>query len=200
MGETIIKIGWETVERPGYFGKVRDELSDKWDSEIPQGWRIAWEWGSQILNKPEALQIYEDAYYEHLRNNPDILDWIVKTALDVYDTAPTNVKAGLSYDKQETPNNHLHDVAIRRAVLRNGRWFEGDHLIEVRKPGSEGERLSPYAVPFHFPLMIYQGEDIKDYGDKGKWWRNMGEERGISHTVEEFYQHNKILQSRVWGA
>ena len=198
MSEEIIKVAWKTVERPGYLGKVRDELKQKWDFEILPEWRLAWEWGSKILTKPEALQIYEDAYFLFLKENQDLLDWITKFALDVYDTALSNIKAGLSYDKQETLDNHLHDVAIRRAILRNGRWFEGNHFVEVRKPGSEGEILAPYAVPFHLPHMIYQGDDIKDYGHKGFWWKTLGKERGIEHTIEEFYQHNKVLQTMIW--
>lgn len=111
---------WKTIDRPGYFGKKRDELVRGWNSQFGEcSWRIAWQWGNQFIEKPEALQIYEDGYYEFLKSNPDVLDWLVKTASDVYDTAPTNVKAGFSYKHQETQNNHLHDVAIRRAVLRS---------------------------------------------------------------------------------
>ncbi|MBI4116342.1 hypothetical protein HY449_01220 [Candidatus Pacearchaeota archaeon] len=204
MPESVIKISWETVERPGYFGKKRDELEDFWNFNYPQGWRIAWQWGEQVLTRPLALQIYEDAYFEFLKNNPEILNWITSTASDVYDTSPSNVKSGLNYDEQETPNNHFHDIAIRRAVLRNGRKFLGDRLVEVRKPGTEGARLSPYSIPFHLPNLIYQGEDIKDYNylkvsNHRIWWKTLGRERGIEHTVEEFYQHNKLLQKMAFG-
>ncbi|MEK6897972.1 MAG: hypothetical protein AABX28_01290 [Nanoarchaeota archaeon] len=192
-----INFKWEIVERPGYFGKKRDKLYNLWDTEHSLGWRIAWEFGNLILDKHEALQIYEDAYYEFLKNNHGILQWLIKTASDVYDTAPSNVESRFNYDEQETPNNHLHDIAIRRAVLRNGVWFQGEHLVEVRKPGSEGEILSPYAVPFHLPHLIYQGDDIKDYAGKGFWWKTLGIERGIEHTAEEFYQHNKLLQRLI---
>jgi len=46
-------------------------------------WRIAWQWNSQIIEMPEALQIYEDAYYEFLKSRKDILDWLVHAASDV---------------------------------------------------------------------------------------------------------------------
>ncbi len=183
-------MSWKTINRPGYFGKKRDELYAAWNANFGEGnWRIAWQWGSLVLDKPEALQIYEDGYYEFLKTNPQILEWLIETASDVYDTAPTNIKARFSYDIQETPNNHLHDVAVRRAVFRNGVWFYGEHLVQIRGEGTEGELLSPHLVPFHKPQMILDGE-IGDPGNKGFWWRELGVEK----SVEEFYQHNKVLQ------
>ena len=153
---------WQTVERPGYFGDMRDELHAMWDKQFLGGyWRLAWQWGGLVLEKPEALQVYEDGYYEFLKSNPDTLDWLITTASDVYDTAPTNVQAKFSYDIQETPNNHLHDVAIRRALLRTGKWFSGSQLLEVRKPEAESWKLSPCMIPLHLPDMISE-EPIKD--------------------------------------
>lgn len=184
---------WETVERPGYFGKKRDELYKKWNHEYGEGdWRIAWQWGSQTILRPEALQVYEDAYYEFFGSHPETLKWLITNASNVYDTAKSNIEAEFSYDQQETPNNHIHDVAIRRAVLRRGVWFEGDHLMHVRGEGTEGDRLSPHKVPFHRVALILNG-DVKDYGGKGTWWRTLG----IPFSVEEFYQMNKVLQRRV---
>ena len=151
-------MGWKTVDRPGYFGEKRDELWAGLDMKYggPRGWRIAWEWGGLILERPEALQLYEDGYYEHFKTKPELLEWLVKGFSNVFDTAPSNVKAGFSYDIQETPNNHLHDVAIRRAVLRRGEIFRGTKLLEVRPVDGEGWVLSPCKIPFHLPHMIYQ--------------------------------------------
>src|SRR3989344_6042428 len=125
-------MGWKTVERPGYFGANRDEIHARYNETFGHdSWRIAWQWGDQVIERPEAFQIYEDGYYEYLKANPGVLHWLATTASDVYDTAPSNVEARFSYDVQETPNNHIHDVAIRKAVLRNGRWFFGKRLLEV---------------------------------------------------------------------
>ena len=177
---------WITVERPGYFGKKRDELCVSWKQKFGEGnWRISHQWGDLIIPREIGIQIYEDGYYEHFNSNPENLEWLISTASDVYDTAPTNVQAGFDYANQETPNNHIHDVAIRRSVLRNGAWFRGDHLMHVRWKDSEGFRLNPGVVSFHLPEMIVQGE-INDYGGKGIWWR--------PNTIEDFYQRNKILQ------
>ncbi|MBI2667871.1 hypothetical protein HYX17_03840 [Candidatus Woesearchaeota archaeon] len=184
----VENIDWITVERPGYLGKKRDEIEKSWDKKYGDGnWRLMYEWNPLIIPRREAIQIYEDAYYEYFKRYPQVLEWLVKTASDVYDTAITNVEAKFDYEKQETPNNHIHDVALRRAVLRNGRWFEGDHLMHVRGEKTEGARISPGVVSFHLPHMIVKGE-IKDYGGKGIWWHN--------NTVEDFYQRNKLLQVR----
>lgn len=191
---------WQVIGRPGYFGASRNEIHARYDVLFGRNnWRIAWQWGEQIIQKPEALQIYEDGYYEFFKIQRDILEWLVKTALDVYDTGPSNVESRFSYALQETPNNHVHDIAIRRAVLRNGVWFRGNHLMHVR-PGEEGEKLGPHLVPFHLPGMIYRG--ITKYKDKDRdfsvnppWWIKLG----IEDSVEQFYQQNKVLQAKREG-
>ena len=187
---------WETVDRPGYFGEKRDELQAGFDEKYGRGrWRIAWEWGSTIIQRPEALQLYEDGYYEYLKKTPELLEWLVGGFSDVFDTSPSNVQAGFSYDIQETKNNHIHDVAIRRAVMRNGREFSGEKLLEVRSVDAEGWKLSPCNIPFHMPQMIYPGQikykgEVRDFATNPPWWIK----RGVKNSVEEFYQQNKVLQ------
>ena len=177
---------WVTIERPGYFGKKRREIQDRWNEQFGIGnWRLAYQWGNVVVTREMGLQIYEDGYYEFFKRNSETLEWLLAKASDVYDTAETNVQAGLNYENQETPNNHIHDVSIRRAVLRLGHWFRGDHLMHVRWIGSEGYRINPGVVPFHIPEIIVGGE-IKDYGEKGIWWK--------PNTIEDFYQRNKVLQ------
>ncbi len=179
---------WITIERPGYLGKKRDETFSYWNNIYGKdNWRIMYQWGSFVIQRREALQIYEDGYYEFFKSNTSKLEWLVSTASDIYDTAPSNVNAGFDYEYQETINNHIHDISIRRAVLRLGKEFHGNHLIHVRDTRSEGWELSPGIVPFHLPNMILK-EEIKDYGGNGIWWK--------SDTIEDFYQRNKILQTR----
>ena len=180
---------WNFVERPGYLGKKRDEVLEEWNQKYGKGnWRLAYQWGPAVVSRTFAIQLYEDGYYEFLKNNNETLEWLIKTASDVFDTAESNVRSGLDYQKQETKNNHLHDISIRRAILRLGRRFEGDKLIHVRWKDSEGYRLSPGIVPFHIPDMILS-EEIKSYSGKDAWWR--------SKTIEDFYQRNKILQIKA---
>ncbi|MBS3169385.1 hypothetical protein J4210_02780 [Candidatus Woesearchaeota archaeon] len=179
-------MAWKTVERPGYLGKKRNEVHASWTKQYGEHqWRLAYQWGDLVIPRDFGIQIYEDGYYEFFKENPETLEWLVSTASDVYDTAPTNVQAGFDYTQQETPNSHIHDVAIRRAVARSGTWFTGDHLMHVRWKESEGFRINPGVVPFHQPELIYSGE-IKDYGGRGTWWNEK--------TIEDFYQRNKLLQ------
>jgi hypothetical protein len=179
---------WEVRERPGYFGKMRDELSRTWDEEYGKGnWRIAYQWGNFIISREIGIQIYEDAYYDFLKKTPDVLGWLLSEASDIYDTAPTNVRSGLDYQIQETENNHIHDISIRRAILRLGKEFSGERLICIRSTDSEGYALSPGIVSFHLPDMIFEGE-IKSYTGKAPWWK--------PKTIEDFYQRNKVLEVR----
>ncbi|MBR9706496.1 hypothetical protein GOV14_05655 [Candidatus Pacearchaeota archaeon] len=180
---------WETIERPGYLGKKRDEVVSQWDKKFGENnWRIAYQWGDLIIPRKEALQIYEDGYYEFFKRCSGTLDWLIDNASDIYDTEESNIKSKFNYEIQETENNHIHDIAIRRAVLRNGVWFKGDHLMHVRWKDTEGYRINPGIVAFHLPHMIVPGE-IKDYGQSTIWWKK--------DTIEDFYQRNKLLQIKA---
>jgi hypothetical protein len=191
---------WEIAERPGYLGKKRDEMTAFWNEKYGKdNWCLRYCLGDRLFNRDFALQIYEDAYYEHLKQNPDVLFWLLENARDVYDTATSNV-GQMSYERQETPNNHIHDVAIRRSVWRLGQDFRGKELMHVRWTDSPGFRINPGIVPFHMPHLIepdrrhdfetcrWDPSDdgkLKDHGKKGIWW-NPG-------TIEDFYQRNKLL-------
>lgn len=174
---------WQLVERPGYIGKRRDEMNAQWNSNYGiDNWQLAWQWGSQYLPLFVTLNIYEDAYYHFLANSPDLLYQLVAQASDVYDDAPSNVASGLDYTQQETNLNHWHDIAIRRALLRNGQWFAGTELVHIRHSQSEhplSMLLSPGQVPFHRPDLIVQPE-------LERWWWH-------ASSVESFYQSNKVL-------
>ena len=123
--------------------------------------------------------LYEDAYHAHLQRSPAELEWLVQTASEVFDNSDSNVLSGLDYSVQEAPSTHLQDIALRRCLVRLGRHFEGDHLLEIRGRGSEGYRLNPGEVPFHRPELILHPQ-------ARSWWR--------PDSVESFWQSNKILQ------
>lgn len=178
---------WYSKERTGYVGKRRAELQARYDIEYGiDNWQYAWVWGTQLLPLMPALQLYEDAYYDFLLRNQHILNQLVTGARDVYDDAPTNVDSGFDYLNQETNVNHWHDVAIRRAVMRNGVWFSGTELVHIRHNLSNHPLsmvLSPGQVPFHKPDMIVQPE-------LERWWWDPA-------SIECFYQSNKVLAVRV---
>lgn len=167
------------ADYPGYFGKRRDQWHAEFDQTYGKNnWVIARAVQGRIITDKASLMLYEDGYYHHLRSHADVLAWLVSTASDVYDNAETNVNSGLEYEIQENASNHLQDIAIRRALVRLGAWFRGDHLVRVREPESEGYRLQPGQVPFHMPWLIRQPR-------KDGWW--------LAGSIEDFWQSNKVV-------
>lgn len=180
MPETINSQEWTSIGRPGFAGKNRDAKEAQLNQTYGQeNWRMAHQVGEKFYGWLEALILfYEEAYFEYLKKNPQILDWLCKSASDVYDSAKTNVQSGLDYNIQEGTSNHMQDIAVRRVVQRLGRKFEGTALLQIRGRKSKGACLSPGVVPFHKPDFILQPE-------LQSWW-----EPG---SIESFWQSNKIL-------
>lgn len=179
---------WETVERPGYFGSKREAKHAEYDQRFGVGnWRLAWDVNGQPFTREQMNMLYEDSYFEFLLAHPEVLDELVSVACDVYDDAPTNVESGLDYTCQETERTHVQDIAIRRAVSRLGRVFEGSELLQIRDNlGTHplSMTLSPGRIPFHRKDLLLQPE-------LEGWW-----EPG---SVESFYQSNKVLQRHAEG-
>ncbi|MCF7913335.1 MAG: hypothetical protein K9M99_12460 [Candidatus Cloacimonetes bacterium] len=170
---------WQIVEYPGYFGYKKAKLTNYYAEKYGE-YQIAWEVNKHLLYRQSALQLYENAYYQYLKNNPELTDWLVNTAADIYDTAPGNVESGIDYNIQdELSPNHLHDIAIRRCLVRMDKWFKGKHYLEVRSLKSEGYVLNPGIVPFHKPELIHQPE----------WESNWI----IPGSIESFWQSNKVI-------
>ena len=173
-------MNWKTIDRPGHFSWKKDKIHAGFDEQYGVGnWKLTYAWGDQIIPRDMAIQLYEDSYYEFLKEDKEVLEWLITTASDVYDNNPSNVHSGLDYTIQEYGGNHLQDISIRRSLIRLGRWFEGDRLVEIRGSESEGYMLSPGVVPFHLPEMIMKPA-------LAGWWEK--------DTVEDFYQSNKLLQ------
>ena len=163
-----------------YFGTRRDQIFQEFDKKFGEDqWAIGWLISGYVEDKEVALLHYEDAYFTFLRDNPKVLDWLVNTASDVYDMYPSNIHSGLDYSVQECDATHLQDIAVRRALLRLEREFEGDHLVQIRDHKSEGYILNPGKVPFHRPELILPRSTNR------VWWD--------PDSVEAFYQHNKVL-------
>lgn len=182
-------MNWQTLAgvRPGYFGKRRDEIEAGYNEQYGDGaWRLAWQVGPIAVPRLAALMLYEDGYQQFLQDQPEIRRQLVEEAADIYDDQPSNVEAGFDYQHQETNVNHLHDIAIRRALLRCGEWFQGKEVIQIRhslSPHPLSMLLSPGQVPFHRPDLIIQPQ-LGRY-----WWE--------PNSVESFYQSNKVLQVKA---
>lgn len=165
----------------GFAGRKRDEMHANLDARFGEdNWTIARDIERRIVGQRDAIQLYEDAYVDHLTKSPELLEWLVRTASDVYDTAPSNVRSGLDYSVQEGLATHLQDIAVRNALQRLGKTFQGGHLVEVRGRKSEGKVLGPGVVPFHKPEII-----LPPSPHHHRWWQE--------DSVEAFYQQNKVL-------
>ena len=178
---------WNDVVRPGYLGKRRDERFKEWDEKYgKENWRLGWRFGDAQLDFLGACRVYEDAYYEYLRQNPRIVSQLVAEASNVYDDEPSNVGCGLDYNSQETKRTHVQDISIRSCLVRMGLWFKGKELIRIRQEKGNHPLsmvLSPGRVPFHKPGMIVAPSVVPK-------WANSG-------SVEDFYQSTRYLQVRA---
>src|SRR3989338_6037391 len=162
----------------GYVGfktGITQELDARFGHD---GWYRAWMLNGQVITQTDILGEYEEAYFKFLRDNSSTLDWLTSTATEAYDIDPTNVQSGTNWSKQECGAVHYQDIAIRRALKRLNRRFEGDHLVQVRGRESEGYRLNPGQVPYHRPDMILPRAEKT-------WW--------LPDSVEALYQNNKVL-------
>lgn len=168
--------------RPGYLGSRRDAVQRDWDAEHGLGgWALAWRVQGMWYDRARMSMLYEDAYVHFLLDRPQLLDELLSAASDVYDDDLSNLASGLDYTAQETGRTHVQDIAIRRAVVRLGRVFEGASPVQIRDALGEhplSMPLSPGQVPFHRPDWIEAPELTG-------WW-----EPG---SVEAFYQSNKWL-------
>lgn len=174
--------GWvEIAHLTGPAGRKRDAQREHRNQVFDRGrWGQRWRFGGTALDRALAIGQYEEAYLRFLRDQPEVLDWLCRTASDVYDNAPSNVHSGFDYSVQEKDATHLQDIAVRRCLVRLGRRFDGDHLVEIRGRASEGYRLNPGQVPFRCPEAI---QPLRAW--TRAWW--------LPASVEAFWQHNKLL-------
>lgn len=192
-GKTVLVAGrWRNVERPGYFGKRRDAIHLRYDTQYGAGnWRLVWilpslrDAPSIALNFEQACKtVYEESYIQYLKDRPGDIDFICEF-VDCIDNSPTNVHSGLDYTLQETTATHIQDIAVRNALKHFGRGFTGKRteLLVIRSADSNGYRFGPGSVPVFIPAGIIQPS-------KCPQWANPG-------SVEDWWQSNKFLQVRV---
>ncbi|MHA1186179.1 MAG: aminoacyl-tRNA hydrolase [Candidatus Heimdallarchaeota archaeon] len=181
----ILKIidDWAILGRPGFAGKQkiqkRKELLDKFGES---NWKIAYLYEDNLLSREEALIHFENSYQKFFEDNPEILEWLLQTATDIYDNQESNVNSGLDYSIQETEDAHLHDIAIRRVLQKMGKAFQGESLLQIRGENSDGFILSTGQVPFYEPKLI-QRKQLK-----GWWGKN---------SIESYWQSNKVLSVKT---
>jgi hypothetical protein len=184
---------WNLIDNtsPGYVGKHRNELWAERDVIYGKGnWQTIWLVDGSYLEYEEACHLYEDAYFEYFGKRPELLDYLLEVASNVYDDDPSNVESGLDYLQRGDLRTHIQDIAIRNCVKRFGREFRGDRLIQIRDRIGEHPlslALSPGQVPFHKPELISSPDNLTEIRRQA-WW--------LPSSVEDFYQRAKRLAVR----
>jgi len=178
-------MNWETVERPGYFGRRRDQKIAGYDAKYGVGnWRIVHIVEGVAYEFVDACKLfYEESYYRYLKDRPADVDFICMFS-ECIDNAPSNIQSGCDYSIQESYSCHIQDIAVRNTLKRLGRWFtaEREEILIIRSSDTNGHRFGPGNIPFYDPALITQPEIRPG-------WAN-------AKSVEAFYQSNKTLQCR----
>jgi hypothetical protein len=174
---------WVNTERPGYFGRHRDQRIAQYNARYGFGnWRITHVVADVTYDFLEACQLfYEESYYCYLANRPEDVDFICQFG-ECIDNAPSNIQSGCDYEHQEAYSTHIQDIAVRNVLKRLGRWFtaEREEILVIRSSNTNGYRFSPGNIPFYDPALITQPEI------RPRW-------AGVNST-EAFWQSNKVLQ------
>lgn len=179
-----IEIGWINSFRPGYFGSKRDQIFREYDAIYGEGrWRVMWKFGDAILDMLGICKIYEEAYYQDSFQRKNVWQNLSEIAGQVYDIECRDVESGTDYAIQKGNATHIQDIAIRNVFTRRGWHFKGLELVQIRGHDTQwGRLLSPGKVVFHKKELIIQPSKAPKWADKG--------------SVEDFYQSNKVLQTR----
>ncbi len=169
------------IGRPGAIGSRKKEIYHNYDKlHGKTNWRLVWDINGTSVDVNGAVALYEDAYFEYFKKNPEELKWIANNFSNVYDNNVSNIHSGFDYGIQEFEGNHFQDIAIRRVLIRNGLWFKGSELLEVREKNI-GRMYNPGEIQFHMPQLIVQPEL------KG-WWR--------PGSIESWYQSARFLEAK----
>ena len=188
---------WVTVERPGYFGKRKEELEAKWNNEYGEGnWRLVWETPQgQILTFDEVFTMYIAGYTEYFRLHPDEALYLTDNYSYAYDKDPITEEEAFDpralFEKLGRPNQ-FHHVALNTALKELGLTFKGKEPIQVRagKLGTDsdnwpaGWQWQPGLIPAINPEMIRD-----DVVFEARWWND--------GSIEDLYQSCKALQVKA---
>jgi hypothetical protein len=155
----LIIMVWKTVERPGPTGSKKAELIERLNAQYGVGnWRKVYVFNGRALDKFDAFQLCEIAYYHHSLDRPELWKKLIAQASDIYDMKPEEVESGLDYRIQHE-FTRFHDICIRNVVFKRGWTFHGKQLVQIRfnpdGPNSwYSEVFDPGKVQFHLPHLI----------------------------------------------
>ena len=191
---------WKSLARPGYLGKLKDEMFTLWDSDPPRGyrkgnWRIVNETSNKEIYTYEDIiyRVYVPGYEDYFLNHQDEAVFIANNFSYGYDK--DKISKLQAFDIYELYNkegvaNQFHHVAFNLAITNLGLSFKGKTPVQVRegKPGTpnnqqpNGFLWSPGRIPCTISCLIPEPHI-------SGWWNN--------DSIEDFYQSTKVLQIKV---
>lgn len=142
----------------GDLGKDHYGFVKKYNKDYGEG---NWFWGftanNSLYSWDWGMQLYEDAYWTHFRDNLSLLKRVVEHS-NVFSLHPSDVESGLDYRKQTGLEHHYEDIAIRRCLRRLGLWFKGKGLLNIHNTP-----LNPHSTKFHLKHLLSKNEDSSIY-------------------------------------
>ena len=171
---------WKLVERPGYFGRRKEEKINHYNSLYGKdNWALHWVVDSKFFSFIQACVLfYERSYLCYLKDREEDLKYI-SSFCECIDNSFTNIQSRLDYNYQESYATHIQDIAVRNTIVYLGYNFDirSKEVLVIRSTDSNGYRFSPGKVPFIDTSLINQPSLRPKWADEG--------------SVEDFWQSNK---------
>ena len=123
------KDAWVSAGHPGYFGKRRGELEEKWNEEYGEGnWRLVWKTtNGEILHYEDIIVAYTQGYVNYFREHSDEADFVTSNYSYAYDKDMQPIDEAFDkyalYNKPGTANKFHHPVKAQRIFCKkNSIW------------------------------------------------------------------------------
>lgn len=146
---------WIAIGVPGFAGAEKARRQQLLDERFgADGWRYGHYVRGEILSPQVAILEYEESYRQFLRNNPQLVEWLVTTFGNVYDWGVANVHDD-AYEQPHTAMNHYQDISVRRVIAElvdDSKWpgvtETAAETVELRDLGTGEMHRVPRARGF----------------------------------------------------
>lgn len=186
--------GWDVNPCTGQFGYKRDELFAAFNEQYgPGNWWFGWKMpNGEVWNFSQAFwNVYVDGYMNYFADEAHQAEAVYLAGNFSYAYDLTEIPEQLAYDPTALVNipglpNQFHHVALNIAIAARPGGWRGARPIQVRGPGTEGERWNPGHIPARAEYIEYIDECMSE--EYPAWW-----EPG---SIESVYQHRRSFFTR----
>jgi hypothetical protein len=170
--------------RVGDLGKNRNDFLSKINKQVGKGnWFWAFQSGSKLYSWQWGLQLYEDAFYQHIKSDTGLLRKLVGS-YDIYEKDRQETESLLDYKIQKLQYDHYSDIAYRRCLVRFGLWFSGTDYLPM-----QGTKYEAWKIPFHLPHLIRKPDERAS----AKSWMDTNKVIAVATTEEDQGRLAEIL-------